>query len=124
MNLVKIRKDADISRNASARLINVNTESARWIEDNWENNNFINYLMYNSLLYNVSTDYILGISEFRTLTNQERKNLINKLNVDEDKLTIFQVSTLNKKYIENINAKNIKINLDKTMESIIKKDDK
>ena len=53
MNLVKIRKDADISRNASARLINVNTESARWIEDNWENNNFINYLMYNSLLYNV-----------------------------------------------------------------------
>lgn len=80
--------------------------------------------MYNSLLYNVSTDYILGISEFRTLTNQERKNLINKLNVDEDKLTIFQVSVLNKKYLENINTKNIKINLDKTMEILTKKDDK
>jgi hypothetical protein len=124
MNLVKIRKEADISRNANAKIINFTSDSARWIEDNMYTSRFIKYLMLNSLLFNVSIDYILGISEFKVLNNNERKYLINKLNIDENKLTVFQVSTLNKKYIENINAKNIKINLDKTMESIIKKDDK
>jgi hypothetical protein len=84
MNLVKIRKEADISRNANAKIINFTSDSARWIEDNMYTSRFIKYLMLNSLLFNVSIDYILGISEFKVLNNNERKYLINKLNIDEN----------------------------------------
>ena len=47
MNLIKIRKDADISRNANAKIINFTSDSARWIEDNMYTSRFIKYLMLN-----------------------------------------------------------------------------
>jgi transcriptional regulator with XRE-family HTH domain len=124
MNLKKIRKDVEVSRNYIAVIMGYKPGKARWIEENIENNKTINYLEYNALIFNVTIDYILGISDFEELKKEERERLIEKLHIDENKLNEFQKSYLSIKYTKNLNIKNSHIRMEKLFVKITKENKK
>ena len=113
MNFKKLREEIGITRNAVAHLINYKESRARWIEENLDTNLFLNYIILYALLFNVTIEYLLGITNtHRYLDKEERKRLITKLNIDEEKLNIFQKSYLNKNFIDAIGIENVELKMD------------